>query len=257
MASPQLPPGWADLVTEGLLDVAPDARIHPTALLFPADRTGQTRRTVIGPGAIVGAHAILHGGTEITEAAEVGHGCIVGEPETGYALREHHTGEGAPTLLATGAVLRAGVIAYAGVKVGPRATVGHRTLLRTNVVIGPDSQIGHGLTIERDTHIGAGVRCSPLTHLTAQMRIGDRAFIGAGVRTINDKHLVWRDPDNEAQLAPPRIEAGAKVGTGVTLLAGVVIGTGATVGAGSVVTRDVQAHTTVWGSPARANGGRP
>lgn len=257
MASPHLPPGWADLVTEGLVEVAPDAQIHPTALLIPADRAGVSRRVLIGPGAIVGAYAILHGGTEIAETAEVGHGCIIGEPETGYALREHHSGEGGHTLIATGAVLRAGVIAYAGARIGPRATVGHRTLLRTSVSIGPDSQIGHGLTIERGTRIGSGVRCSPLTHLTAQMRIGDRAFIGAGVRTINDKYLVWRDPEHKAPLEPPRIEHDAKVGTGVTLLAGVVIGAGATVGAGSVVTRDVAANTTVWGSPAEPNGGRP
>lgn len=250
MASPQLPAGWAELVTEGLLDIAPDAQVHPTALAFPSDRTGEVRRIVIGPGARIGAFAILHGGTEVAADAEVGHGCIVGEPETGYALRAHHAGEGAFTLVATGAVLRAGVIAYAGVKIGPRTTVGHHTLLRTNVVIGPDSQIGHGLTIERDTRIGSGVRCSPLTHLTAQMHIGDGAFIGAGVCTINDKHLIWRDPEHEVPLSPPRIEAGAKVGTGVTLLAGVIIGAGATVGAGSVVTRSVAPKTVIYGSPA-------
>jgi acetyltransferase-like isoleucine patch superfamily enzyme len=257
MAPTHLPPGWAELVTDGLLSVALDAQIHPTAVAIPADRLGATRPIRIGPGVVVGAHAVLHGGTELVDGAEVGHGCIVGEPETGYALREHHDGSGAATLLASGAVLRAGAIVYAGVKLGPRATVGHRTLLRTNVVIGPDSQIGHGLTIERDTRIGSGVRCSPLSHLTAQMRIGDNAFIGAGVRTINDKYLVWRDPAHEEPLSPPRIEAGARIGTGATLLAGVVIGTGATVGAGSVVTRSVPAATTVWGNPARPNGGRP
>lgn len=251
--APKLPPGWAALITEGLLDVAADAEVHPTAVAVPADRTGEARRIVIGPGARVGAFAILHGGTEIAADAEVGDRCTVGLPETGYALRAHHAGIGADTLIATGAVLRAGVTAYAGVKVGPAACVGHATLLRSGVVIGKDSQLGHFMTVERGTRIGEGVRCSPLTHLTANMRIGDGAFIGARVATVNDKHLVWRDPDNEVPLEPPVVEAGAKVGTGVVLMTGVVIGAGALVGAGSVVTRSVEPGTVVYGSPAKTH----
>jgi acetyltransferase-like isoleucine patch superfamily enzyme len=246
-----LPPGWAELVTEGIIQVDPAAAVNPTALALPADRLGTVRPIRIGPGAIIGAHVILHGGTEIADGAEVGHGSILGEPESGYALREVHDGAGATTLIASGASVRAGVIAYAGVKIGPRTTIGHGTLLRTNVVVGVDSQIGHGLTIERDSRIGDGVRCSPLTHLTANMHIGDGAFVGARVATVNDKHLIWRDAENEVPLDPPRIESGARVGTGTVLMAGVVIGAGALVGAGSVVTHSVAPQTVVYGSPAR------
>jgi acetyltransferase-like isoleucine patch superfamily enzyme len=250
--SPQhLPPAWAELAAAGQVEVDPDAVIHPTAVAVPADRTGAKRRIVVGPGARIGAFAILHGGTEIAAGAEVGDHCNVGLPETGYALRELHPGEGADTLVATGAVLRSGVVVYAGVKVGPGAAVGHHTLLRSGVSIGRDSQLGHFMTVERGTRIGDGVRCSPLTHLTASMHIGDGAFIGARVATVNDKHLVWRDPENEVPLDPPRVEAGAKVGTGTVLMAGVVVGAGALVGAGSVVTRDVAPKAVVFGSPAK------
>jgi acetyltransferase-like isoleucine patch superfamily enzyme len=247
---------WADLAVEGLVSIAPSAIIHPTAVAIPTDRTGHQRRIIIGPNAVIGAFAILHGGTEIAADAEIGDHCNIGLPETGYALREHHSGEGAHTLIATGAVLRSGVTAYAGVKVGPGSTVGHHTLLRTNVIVGKDTQLGHSMTIERGTRIGDEVRCSPLTHLTANMRIGDRAFVGARVATINDKHLIWRDPENEAPLDPPRVEAGAKVGTGVVLMAGVVVGAGALVGAGSVVTRSVEPGAVVFGSPAKVHKNR-
>lgn len=256
--APQFPPSWAEAVAEGLAVVAPGTRLHPTARLVPADRTGRSRRILIGPGCRVGAFAVLHGGTELAAGAEIGHGCLIGEPETGYALRAHRTGEGAPTRIGAHAVLRAGAVVYAGAVIGPRTTVGHHTLLRTGAAIGADSQLGHHLTVERGVRIGSGVRCSPGSHLTAEMRIGDGAFIGAGVRTINDKHLVWRDPAREEPLAPPRVETGAKIGTGAVLLAGVVIGAGALVGAGSVVTRDVAPETVVYGSPARTpNGDRP
>ncbi|RPF21085.1 DapH/DapD/GlmU-related protein [Myceligenerans xiligouense] len=252
MATPQ----WADAIERGLVQIAPGAVVHPTAVLILADRTGQERPLVISAGTRIGAFAVMHGGTVLGEDVEIGHGAVVGEPETGYALRAHHDGHGADTVLGDGVVLRVGAIVYAGVRIGARTTVGHHTLLRTGVRIGADSQLGHLMTVERETRIGDRVRCSPLTHLTAQMHIGDDAFIGARVGTINDKHLIWRDPDHEEPLRPPRVEAGAKVGTGVVLLAGVVVGAGALVGAGSVVTRDVAPGTTVFGNPARENGGR-
>jgi acetyltransferase-like isoleucine patch superfamily enzyme len=100
------------------------------------------------------------------------------------------------------------------------------------------------------------VRCSPLSHITSSTVIADRAFLGAGVRTINDKVLIWRDRDNEPELAPPRFDEGCRVGSGSTVLAGVVIGAGALVGAGSVVTRDVLPYTVVFGVPARVRGSR-
>jgi hypothetical protein len=56
--------------------------------------------------------------------------------------------------------------------------------------------------------------------------IEDRVFLGAGIRTIDDKELIWRDPDHETALCPPTFRAGCKVGSGVTVLAGVTVGAG-------------------------------
>jgi acetyltransferase-like isoleucine patch superfamily enzyme len=50
---------------------------------------------------------------------------------------------------------------------------------------------------------------------------------------------------------PVEIGDGAWIGIGAMILKGVRIGAGARVGAGAVVTRDVPAHTTVEGNPAR------
>lgn len=148
-------------------------------------------------------------------------------------------------------MLRSGAVVYAGVAIGERTTIGHHTLLRTEVTIGADSQLGHHLTVERGARVGRGVRCSPGSHITANTVIEDRVFLGAGVCTINDKELIWRDPDRETALCPPTFRAGCKVGSGVTVLAGVTVGAGALVGAGSVVTRDIQPGAVAYGVPAR------
>src|SRR5262249_5559722 len=154
---------------------------------------------------------------------------------------------GALTEVAAGVVLRSGAIVYAGVSLGEHTTVGHHTLLRTDVTVGPHTQLGHHLTVERGSQIGHRVRCSPGSHLTAETVIEDRAFLGAGVRTINDNELIWHDPDRAKPLRPPRFCHVCKVGSGVTVLAGVQIGADALVGAGSVVTRDIPPGAVAYG----------
>ena len=65
--------------------------------------------------------------------------------------------------------------------------VGHHTLLRSLVTVGAETQLGHNLTIERASRIGDWVRCSPGSHLTSSCVLADRVFLGAGVRTVNDR----------------------------------------------------------------------
>jgi acetyltransferase-like isoleucine patch superfamily enzyme len=127
-------------------------------------------------------------------------------------------------------------------------------LLRTDVQVGAETQLGHHLTIERATRIGREVRCSPGSHITSSTQIADRVFLGAGIRTINDKTLTWRDPNLIPTLAAPRFDTSAKVGSGSTVLAGVTIGEHALIGAGSLVTRDIPAGALAYGHPACVHG---
>lgn len=47
------------------------------------------------------------------------------------------------------------------------------------------------------------------------------------------------------------VKKGASIGSGATILPGITIGEYALIGAGAVVTKDVSAHTTVIGNPAK------
>ena len=163
------------------------------------------------------AGAVLHGGTHLAPGVRVEEHVVVGCPEYGYAMRNTYPGAGEPTVVGDDVVLRSGAIVYAGVVIGAAAMVGHHTLLRSQVTVGAASQLGHHLTIERECRISGGVRMSPGTHLTAATQVATGAFLGAGIRTINDKHLIWRDPDRETDLTPPRFCEGCKVGSGSTI----------------------------------------
>jgi acetyltransferase-like isoleucine patch superfamily enzyme len=240
-----------DLVAVGLLTIGTGAHVHPLALFCPQDEHGTLRPIRIGDKTTVGAFAVVHGGTDLGDGVRVEEHVIVGKPEHGYAVGRTYTGTGAATRIGAGVVLRSGATVYAGARVGTNSCVGHGTLVRSHARIGADGIFGHHLVIERECRIGDRVRCSPLSHITSATVLADDVFLGAGIRTVNDKHLIWRDPEREPDLVPPRFEQGAKVGSGSTVLGGVTIGERALVGAGSVVTRDIPAGATAYGSPAR------
>jgi acetyltransferase-like isoleucine patch superfamily enzyme len=240
-----------ELIKSGLLVAGEGVQVSPYAAFIPADELGIVRAVELGPGCQVGAFALIYGNAVLREGARVEEHALVGKPEQGYAVGRVYPGTGASTVIGREAIVRSGAVIYAGAEIGDGTVVGHHTLLRSFVRVGDGSQLGHNLTVERASSIGDAVRCSPGSHLTSSCVLADRVFLGAGVRTVNDRELIWRDPHRLPALVPPRFDRGARVGSGSVILAGVTVGEEALVGAGSVVTRDVPAGMVAYGVPAR------
>jgi len=239
------------LKKKGLLLVGEKVKIHEGVIFLPYDQMGNAKPIFLGDGVRVMPCAIIHGSVTVCDNAVIESQVILGQPEYGYAVGEVYAGEFKDTVISADVVLRAGAIIYSGVRIGEKSTIGHRTLVRTDSLIGKNTQLGHSMTIERNCRIGDWVRCTGLTHITSSTVIEDRVFLGALIGTVNDKAMVWKQEGVDPELAPPYFEYGCTIGTGAKIAAGVRVGRMSMVGTGSVVTKNVAPNSIVVGVPAK------
>jgi acetyltransferase-like isoleucine patch superfamily enzyme len=123
--------------------------------------------------------------------------------------------------------------------------------------IGPETQIGPYVEIQRGAVVGARCKISSHSFLCSGLELEDEVFVGHGVVFTNDRFPRAVTADGALQrggdwkLEETTVRRGASIGSGAVVLCGLTIGQGAIVGAGAVVTRDVPDGAVVAGNPAR------
>lgn len=115
-------------------------------------------------------------------------------------------------------------------------------------VIGENTFIGPFCEIQSGVIIGKDCRIQSHSFLCTGVSIGNRVFVGHGVKTCNDKHPKIKNPS--WKLETTFIDDDVSIGSNSTILP-VRIGRYAEIGAGSVVTSDVSEYSVVAGNPAR------
>ncbi len=103
------------------------------------------------------------------------------------------------------------------VQVGPGTVIAAGVVVNTGTVVGEGVILNTGCTVDHHNRIHAFAHIAPGAHLAGEVTVGE----------------------------------GALVGVGAAVIPGRSIGPWAVVGAGAAVVRDVPAHTTVVGVPAR------
>jgi acetyltransferase-like isoleucine patch superfamily enzyme len=127
------------------------------------------------------------------------------------------------------------------------ARIGRRTrILRGMVIHNAEPGIAN-LQIGDDCHVGREV----FVDLASPVRIGDRVTLSMRVMVITHTNVGDSRCGLPSRTAGVDIADDVYIGAGATILPGVRIGKGAIVGAGALVTKDVEAATTVVGIPAK------
>jgi acetyltransferase-like isoleucine patch superfamily enzyme len=147
-----------------------------------------------------------------------------------------------------------------GAQIGRGTRIWSHSQVRPGARIGAGCNVGRNVFVDVDVIIGDRVKIQNNASLFRGVTVEDGVFIGPHVCLTNDRQprAINADgslkTDDDWQVTPIVVRAGAAVGAGSVVLPGVTIGRWAMVGAGSVVTRDVADHELVFGTPARHHG---
>lgn len=133
-------------------------------------------------------------------------------------------------------------------RIGAGSRIWQFVVILPEAVIGTDCNICSHCFIENDVVIGDRVTVKSGVQLWNGMRVGNDVFIGPNATFSNDRHP--RSGQRDFELLKTILEDGCSIGAGAVLLPGIRVGKNAMVGAGAVVTRDVEADSTVVGNPA-------
>src|SRR5262249_24017269 len=87
----------AELDRAGLLHAENNVQLSRFAVFVPGDALGTLRSITIRASVVIGAFAVVHGGTTLGEQARIEDHAVVGKPELGYALGEIYPGTGDTT----------------------------------------------------------------------------------------------------------------------------------------------------------------
>jgi len=138
-------------------------------------------------------------------------------------------------------------------RIGPGTRVWHFCHVMDDAVVGRGCVLGQNCFVGRGVKIGDGSRLQNNVSVYEGVTLEQDVFCGPSVvfTNVNNPRAFV---DRKAEFRETRVRRGATLGANATLLPGVTIGEYAFVAAGAVVTRDVQAHALVVGTPARQVG---
>ena len=137
-------------------------------------------------------------------------------------------------------------------QIGEGTIVWQFAIILPKAIIGKNCNINCHTFIENDVVIGDRVTIKSGVYIWDGLRIEDDVFIGPNATFVNDKYP--RSKKHADKFQETKIRKSASIGANATILGGISIGEFAMIGAGSVVTKNIEPYTLVYGNPARIIG---
>ena len=128
--------------------------------------------------------------------------------------------------------------------------------------LGNDCNVGDHAFLETGSYVGNNVTIKNHVCIWEGIVIEDDVFLGPHVVFTNDKYprsprmrrISSRYQEKENWLEPTGVKRGSSIGANSTILPGITLGAYSMIAAGSIVTRDVEPHALMAGSPAKRVG---
>jgi acetyltransferase-like isoleucine patch superfamily enzyme len=203
--------------------------IHPSAII--------SKSAKIAADVSIGPFTIIHDHVHIGVGSVIGSHCELGV-QTALAKTPN-------LVIGANSTIRSHSIFYAGSSFGEKLTTGHRVTVREGTKAGINFQLGTLSDIQGDCEIGDYVRTHSNVHIGKHSKIGNFVWIFPYVVLTNDPH-----PPSDVSIGCT-IGDYAAIATMSVILPGVEVGEHSLVAAGSVVSKTVEPHTVVGGSPAK------
>jgi bifunctional UDP-N-acetylglucosamine pyrophosphorylase/glucosamine-1-phosphate N-acetyltransferase len=163
----------------------------------------------------IGRDTVVHPGTQLLGASQIGGRCVIG-PDT--TLSDVTVGESASVVRTHGTES----------SIGDGAAVGPFAYLRSGTVLGAEGKLG-AFVETKNSNIGTGTKVPHLTYV-GDADIGEHSNIGASSVFVN------YDGENKSRTT---VGSHVRTGSDTMFVAPVTVGDGAYTGAGTVVREDV------------------
>ncbi len=180
----------------------------------------------------------------------IGYDTLSGHYYDQKQIKKYSTNSDHRIIIGNNVLIRSNVTIYMDVNIGHNCWINHNAIIREHVSISDDSTIGSNTICENNVSIGKRCVIHNNTMICAETLIESFVFVGPGVSFTNNSpigHL----RDIPSTIRGAKLRLGCAIGGGATICPGVEIGQESIIAAGAIVTKDIPSRIIVAGNPAK------